>query len=195
MNKRRLMEMILTGIVLLVLSACGSQEIPNAKNWDVEDFTFTDQEGMNFSKSDLKGKVWIADFIFTSCVDVCQPMTANMTKLQKLLKEEGIKNVEFVSFSVDPAVDKPYVLKKFANQFHVDYTNWHFLTGYEQKEIEQLALKDFKTIVAKPKNEDQVTHGVDFYLINQEGKIVQTYSGLDKKSLDAMIRDIKILQK
>lgn len=64
-----------------------------------------------FSKSDLKGKVWIADFIFTSCETVCLPMTSNMTKLQQQLKDEGITDVEFVSFSVDPEIDKPDVLK------------------------------------------------------------------------------------
>lgn len=55
----------------------------------------------------MKDKVWVADFIFTSCETVCPPMTANMEKLQNMLQKEGIKDVEFVSFSVDPEVDTP----------------------------------------------------------------------------------------
>lgn len=195
MRKLRLLSIFLVGAILFVLTACNSNEIPNAKNWKMDEFSFIDQEENSFSKSDLKGKVWIADFIFTSCDDVCLPMTANMSKLQKMLKDEGMKNVELVSFSVDPEVDKPNVLKTFGDKFHVDYSNWHFLTGYKQKEIERFAMKNFKTIVVKPENEDQVTHGTDFYLVDQDGKIIQYYSGLEKIPFEEIIQHIKILQK
>ena len=195
MTKLRRFGLILAGMALFILTACNSNEIPNAKNWEIDNFSYMDQEGKRFSKSDLKGKVWVADFIFTSCDDVCLPMTSNMSKLQKMLKDAGMKDVELVSFSVDPEVDKPQVLKAFGNQFHIDYSNWHLLTGYKQKEIEQFAKNSFKTLVIKPENEDQVTHGTDFYLINQEGKIVQYYSGLKEIRLDEIIQHIKILQK
>ncbi len=195
MTKRRMLSLILGSIALFALTACSSNEIPNAKNWEIEEFSFINQEEETVSTSDLKGKVWIADFIFTSCEDVCLPMTWNMSKLQKMLKDEGIKNVEFVSFSVDPEVDKPEVLKAYGNQFNVEYSNWHFLTGYKQKEIEQFARENFKTIVVKPEGEDQVTHGTDFYLVNQEGKIIQYYSGLEEIPFDDIIQHIKILQK
>jgi protein SCO1/2 len=181
-------------IFMLFVSACGQKEIKNAKNWPVSDFNYTDQSGKPFGLSDLKGKVWVADFIFTSCADVCLPMTANMAKLQKMLKDEGIKNVELVSFSVDPTVDTPERLTTFAKNFEADFSNWHFLTGYSQEEIEQKALKDFKAVVKKPANEDQVIHGVDFYLIDQEGKIVKYYDGLDEIPFKEIIKDIKTLQ-
>lgn len=178
----------------LLLSACGSNGVPDAKNWDIESFSFTDQEGKTFSKSDLKGHVWVTDFIFTNCETVCLPMTSNMAKLQKQVKDEGLKDVEFVSFSVDPEVDSPEVMKEYAAKFNVDFTNWHFLTGYGQKEIEQFAMDNFKTIVQKPKEEDQVIHGTDFYLVDQEGKIIRYYTGLNKFPLDEIIKHIKILQ-
>lgn len=182
-------------ILSIILSACGQNEIENAKNWPVNDFTYTDQNGKSFGLSDLKGKVWVSDFIFTSCADVCLPMTANMAKLQKMLKDEGIKDVELVSFSVDPTVDTPDRLKLFADNFEADYSNWHFLTGYTQEEIEQKALKDFKAVVKKPENEDQVIHGIDFYLMDQDGKIVMYYDGLEENTYKQIIKDIKTLQK
>ncbi|WP_147533681.1 SCO family protein [Bacillus marasmi] len=182
-------------ILSIIISACGQNEIKNAKNWPVKDFTYTDQEGKSFGLSDLKGKVWVSDFIFTSCADVCLPMTANMAKLQQMLKDEGIEDVELVSFSVDPAVDTPDRLKMFADNFNADYSNWHFLTGYTQEEIEQKALKDFKAVVKKPENEDQVIHGIDFYLMDQDGKIVAYYDGLDEIPYKQIIKDIKTLQK
>ncbi|RFU66062.1 SCO family protein [Peribacillus glennii] len=180
--------------VSLLLAACGPNKVPDAKNWDIESFTFTDQEGEPFSKSDLKGKVWVADFIFTNCETVCLPMTSNMAKLQKRVHDEGLKGVEFVSFSVDPEEDKPGVMKEYASKFNVDFSNWHFLTGYGQKEIEQFAMENFKTIVKKPEDEDQVIHGTDFYLLDQEGKIIRYYTGLNKIPMDEIIKHIKILQ-
>lgn len=192
---RKGIVIILVFIISVILQACGQNEIPNAKNWPVKDFKYTDQDGKSFGLEDLKGKVWVSDFIFTSCADVCYPMTANMAKLQKMLKDEGIKDVELVSFSVDPTVDKPERLKMFAENFEVDFKNWHFLTGYTQEEIEQKALKDFKAVVKKPENEDQVIHGIDFYLMNQEGTIVKYYEGLDEIPFKEIIKDIKTLQK
>lgn len=181
-------------IISVFLAACGQKEIENAKNWPVSDFNYTDQDGESFGLSDLNGKVWVSDFIFTTCADICLPMTFNMAKLQKMLKDEGIKDVELVSFSVDPTVDTPDQLKLFSKNFEADLNTWHFLTGYSQADIENKALKDFKAIVKKPENEDQVIHGTDFYLINKEGKIVKYYDGYKDVPYKEIIRDIKTLQ-
>ncbi len=186
-------SILLVVIVMFILSACG-QGIKDAKNWPVGDFTYTNQNSKPFGLRDLEGKVWVANFIFTNCDDVCLPMTANMKKLQDLAAEEGIKNIEFVSFSVDPAVDSPEVLTDFGKSFNADFKNWHFLTGFEQTEIENFALTDFKTLVKKPESGDQVIHGTDFYLISGEGKIMKYYTGLAEIPLDEIIKDIKSIQ-
>lgn len=179
---------------MLFLSACGQSGIKNALNWELADFTYKNQENKEFGLKDLEGKVWVADFIFTNCEDVCMPMTANMKKLQQLAEEEGIENIEFVSFSVDPTVDTPEVLKDFGSQYNADFSNWHFLTGYQQAEIEQYAMDNFKAIVKKPQTGDQVIHGTDFYLVDQEGKVMKYYTGLAEIPLDEIIKDIKALQ-
>ena len=180
--------------LVIILNACSKQEIPNAKNWDVSDFTFTDQDENSVSRDDLKGKVWIADFIFTNCTTVCLPMTSNMTKLQNMIAEEGLEDVHLVSFSVDPKTDKPSVLKEYGESFQVDFDNWSFLTGYEQETIENLAKESFKTLVQKPAEGDQVIHGTSFSLVDQNGTIVQQYSGVEEIPFDDIIKHIKILQ-
>ena len=180
--------------LVIILNACSKQEIPNAKNWDVSDFTFTDQDENSVSRDDLKGKVWIADFIFTNCTTVCLPMTSNMTKLQNMIAEEGLEDVHLVSFSVDPENDKPSVLKEYGESFQVDFDNWSFLTGYEQETIEALAQESFKTLVQKPAEGDQVIHGTSFSLVDQNGTIVQQYSGVEEIPFDDIIKHIKILQ-
>jgi protein SCO1 len=181
-------------LFVLLLTACGTNKINGALNYQVEDFNFTKQNGESFGLKDLEGKVWVANFIFTKCDDVCLPMTANMKLLQDKVKEEGIENIQFVSFSVDPTVDTPEVLTEFANLFYVDYGNWDFLTGYSQEAIEQFALDSFKAIVKKPESGDQVIHGTSFYLVDAEGKVMKDYSGLADIPMDDIINDIKILQ-
>lgn len=188
------MVAIISILSVLLLSACGKGEIKDAKYWPIEEFTFTNQDNKSFGLADLKGKVWVADFIFTNCDDVCMPMTANMAKLQKMVKDEKIENIEFVSFSVDPTVDSPEVLTDYGKQYNADMSNWHFLTGYEQEKIESFAMSNFKTIVKKPKTGDQVVHQTFFYLINQDGEIMKVYPGLADIPFDEIMKDIKTLQ-
>jgi protein SCO1/2 len=181
-------------ISTLIMTACGQNEIENAVDWPVKDFTATTQGNKSFGLKDLKGKVWISDFIFTSCADVCPPMTSNLTKLQKMVKDEGLKNVGIVSFSVDPTVDTPQVLTKYAEQFKVDFNNWTFLTGYSQKFIESFALKNYKALVKKPQEGNQVIHGTSLYLVDQQGHIRKSYDGYKDVPFDEIIHDMKTLQ-
>ncbi|MCS0672107.1 SCO family protein [Cytobacillus firmus] len=192
--RKSVFAIIVSVFMLLVLSACGQSGIKDALNWELADFKYTNQDNQEIGLKDLEGKVWVADFIFTNCEDVCMPMTANMKKLQDLAKKEGIKNIEFVSFSVDPKVDTPEVLKEFASTYNADFTNWHFLTGYSQEEIEKYAMEYFKAIVKKPQTGDQVIHGTDFYLVDQNGNVMKYYTGLNEIPLDEIMNDIKALQ-
>lgn len=185
--------LMLTGIIALA-AGCGNSGLKDAKNYPIEDFTFTNQDGEPISKKDLEGKVWVADFVFTNCADVCPPMTANMAKLQDMIKEEGLEDVEIVSFSVDPEVDTPETLKEYGKKFNADFDNWSFLTGYSQEEIERFTLENFKALVKKPESGDQVIHGTDFYLVDQNGDMRKYYTGLKEVPFEQIIEDIKALQ-
>lgn len=185
---------VVIAVFFVLFQLGGKGKIADAKNWPIEDFTYTDHNGEPFSLEDLKGKIWIADFIFTNCETVCLPMTYNMVKLQTLVKEEGLNNVEFVSFSVDPENDTPEVLRQFGEQFQVDFSNYHFLTGYSQEEIEAFAQKNFKQFVKKPDNDDQVIHQIYFYLVDQNGVIMKLYPGTNDIPFVEIIEDIKKLQ-
>ncbi|RST59600.1 SCO family protein [Siminovitchia terrae] len=172
---------------LLILSACSSPKSGSP----IEDFNYTDQDGNSFGLKDLKGKVWVSDFVFTNCTTVCPPMTMNMSELQKKVKEKGLDDVHFVSFSVDPEIDTPEVLKDYGESFEADFSRWHFLTGYSQEEIENYAPKNFKTVVKKPRDDDQVIHGVSFYLFNKEGELIGEYPGDKEVPFKQIIKDIK----
>ncbi|MFD1738381.1 SCO family protein [Bacillus salitolerans] len=181
-------------VVLTILSACGNseQDVPSDAKV-VQNFEYTNQEGQAYGLENLKDKVWIVDFVFTNCETVCPPMTANMAKIQEMAKNKGL-SVEFISFSVDPELDKPEVLKQFGEQFQVDFTNWNFLTGYTQKEIETFAAENFGAHVQKPKSTDQVIHGTSFYMVDQDGYVVRKYSGLENTPYEQIINDIESFQ-
>ena len=179
-------------ISCMMLTACGSK-IENPLNWKMDSFSYVNQDQKKVGLSQLKGNVWVANFIFTSCETVCPPMTAHMAKLQKMAKDEGL-DVRFVSFSVDPEVDTPPKMKDYATKFGADFSNWDFLTGYKQAEIEKFALDQFKTIVKKPQENPQVIHGTDFFLIDKDGVVQKSYQGVTDNPYEYMLKDIKTLQ-
>ena len=156
----------------------------------INSFSFQDQDKQTFGTDELTGSVWVASFIFTECDTVCPSMMIEMANLQKKFQAEDIE-VELVSFTVDPTVDSPKVLKKFIHQFTEDEANWHMLTGYSQEEIENFAREQFQTIIQKPSNSNQVIHGTNFYLIDDEGFIVKEYNYIDESYIEEMIEDIK----
>ncbi|GKV54707.1 lipoprotein [Sporosarcina sp. NCCP-2222] len=186
MNKKWISVLML----FFVLSGCGGK---NYSGPSIPPFAFTDQDGHEFGTEQLQDKIWIASFIFTKCETVCTPMTSEMADLQKVMREEDL-DVEFVSFTVDPTVDSPELLKQYVGQFTDDESNWHMLTGYSQKDIEEMAVSEFQTIVQKPKTSSQVIHGTNFYLIDREGYIVDEYNYVDDEYVKQIIRDIKKLR-
>lgn len=183
--------------LIFLIAGCGGNEVQqqNIGKENVPDFEYTDQDGETFSSSELEGKVWLADFIFTSCTTVCPPMTAHMTNLQKKFKEQGVP-IQIVSFSVDPQRDDPEALKTFAEQYdNIDFSQWHFLTGYKFEEIKRLAESAFAAPVAKPpEDSDQFLHSTAFYLVNQEGNVIKRYSGNEEVPFEQIIDDVQALQ-
>lgn len=178
-------------LICLWLAACQSNEAVYQK---IDSFSFIDQNGESFGTEDLEGKIWIADFIFTNCATVCQPMTMEMAHLQDLFHTQGLP-VEFVSFSVDPTIDHPNILKEYILGYTSDTKNWHLLTGYSQAFIEEFAREQFNTIVQKPEFASQVLHGTDFYLIDQKGNLRGVYNYIDQSYIETLTQDVKSLTK
>lgn len=179
---------ILTSFLFLI--ACGKGEIEPTMSSEVADFEFTTQENETLSLDDLKGEWWIADFIFTNCTTVCLPMTTNMNKLQDKLAENKL-DAQLVSFSVDPEIDTPEVLKSYGEGYGASFDNWTFLTGYDFETIQKLSKESFLSGLEEEPDSDQVTHGTRFYLVNPEGEIIKFYSGVETDQLDDIIDDLK----
>jgi cytochrome oxidase Cu insertion factor (SCO1/SenC/PrrC family) len=148
----------------------------------VPPFSLTERSGRTVTNHDLEGKIWVADFIFTTCPGPCPTISANMAQLQKRLA--GDPRVQLVSFTVDPEDDTPDVLAAYANRFAADPRRWWFLTGPE-KPVYDLIQNGFLQSVQDnhgkqlAPGEFLVTHSTYMVLVDAQGVLRGFYSGLD----------------
>lgn len=165
----------------------GSVESPDGLNQygSVPDFTLTERSGSSVSLDQLRGKIWIADFIYTTCTDTCPLQTAMMAKLQQ--EYAGKPDVQFVSFTVDPERDTPEALARYADAHQADPSRWYFLTGQRDRII-RLIQKGFHLAVAAPMDAEQggmIPHSPRFVLVDKDTRIRGYY---DSRELEAFVR-------
>ncbi len=157
------------------------------------DFSFTDQGGMPYTSAQLKGKVWVADFIFTRCAGTCPMLSAQM----KLLAKEwvGQEGFRLVTFTVDPDYDKVPVMAHYAQNFGADPQQWVFLTG-TKKDLYTMIQQGFKLSAQEdPQGVPgfEFIHTVRMVLVDAQGKIRGMYDGDDDTDLANLHRDLRHL--
>jgi protein SCO1 len=164
----------------------------------VPPFALTERSGKSITNHDLAGKIWVADFIYTTCPGPCPIITANMAKLQDAVAHDP--QVQLVSFTVDPENDTPAVLAKYADQFGADPNRWWFLTGPE-KPLYDLIQNGFLQVVqdntGQPPQEGQykVTHSTYLALVDGDGNVRGFYDGVGSSGRADLLRGIKLLEK
>jgi protein SCO1/2 len=167
----------------------------------VPDFSFTNQHGETITNEDYKGKVWVAEFFFSTCPDICPIMNRNMTTVQDTFFANF--NFAIASFTIDPAHDTPEVLKEYAKSYNITKPQWHLLTGAKDK-IFDLANAGFNLYVGEiPDSKGGFEHSGYFALIDQKGNIrsrrdkndnpIIYYDGLEESNIKMLIEDIKKL--
>lgn len=135
----------------------------------------------------MRGRVWVADFIFTRCIGPCPMLSANMQALQSQLP----KSVGLVSFTVDPDHDSPEVLNVYARKFSADPQRWFFVTG-DKPALLRLFREGFQ-VAYDQDAAGNISHATNFVLVDAEARIVRYYDGLDPADLDRLIADAKKL--
>ena len=157
--------------------------------WDAPPFSFVDQDNRPVSGRAMRGKVWVADFIFTRCGNTCPIMTSKMVALQKEIKDP---RVEFVSFSVDPERDKPADLKEYAKKYEVDESRWRFLSPPDQKSIINVAVG--MRITGPPTHDNNpLLHADRFLLVDQHGKVRGSYYAGDEGAMKRLVTEAMTL--
>ncbi len=154
----------------------------------VPDFEFIKQDGASFGLKNMKGKISVVDFIFTSCQTICPPMSGNMQALYD--RFEGADKIQFVSITVDPERDSLEVLQQYARDFGVDDDRWVFLWQPIEKVV-WLSEKGFMLTAS----ELPMGHSSRFVLVDPQGMIRGYYDGVDDESMKKLTEDIVKLSK
>jgi protein SCO1/2 len=159
----------------------------------IADFSLTNQNGETVTHQQLDGKIYIADFIFTTCPTICPVMTENMLTVQKTLKDNP--RIHLISFSVTPEIDSVPRLKAYALEKGIDDEKWDLLTG-DKKAIYRLARQSY--LVAKEDGDGgpyDMIHTENFVLVDPQRRIRGYYDGTDLDAISSLLKDVVFLEK
>ncbi len=158
------------------------------------DFTLTTQDGSELRSSDLRGKVLLVSFVFTTCSGSCPATTHRMGKVQQAIKDRGLHKdgrVRLLSVTLDPARDTPEVLRNYMRLYDADASNWTFLTGPREKVEKVIAAWG---MWAKPAANGQLDHPSRVFLVDGKGRVREIYN-LDFLKPAWVLEDVEALLK
>lgn len=162
-----------------------------SKYHTIADFSFTNQNGKTVTQKDYEGKVYVADFFFTTCGSICPKMTTNLVDVQKVIKNNP--KVKLLSLSVFPETDTVPALKAYAKKYGVIDAKWNLVTG-DKKEIYTLARKSYLAVkMGKPEELYDMVHTENFVLVDQKKRVRGFYDGTKKEEIQRLIEDINWL--
>lgn len=159
---------------------------PMADFGAVPAFTLLERSDKMVSLEDLRGKIWLADFIFTYCAGPCPKMSLQMAELQKTIPASS--NVHFVSFTVDPERDSTARLREYADAYGADPQRWLFLTGAKDS-IASLATDGFHS----GSKDDPILHSTLFAIVDKKGHIRNYYHSDDPDLIKKVVEDVATL--
>ena len=160
----------------------------------IPDFVFTNQNGEFIKLEDLKGKIIIANFFFTSCPSICPVMTKQMRRLQEMLEVDSNK-VVFLSHTIDPENDDIERLKAFSEHYNANPYNWYFLRG-EMEYLYEIAKTGYLSSALEDDQEPGgFLHSPYFVLVDLERHIRGMYDGTIPEEVNKLAKDFKKLQK
>lgn len=176
-------------------TAWNAPALEGLKNYGaVPQFTLLERAGKRSTLADMRGQVWIADFIYTTCTDTCPMQSAAMAKLQE--KFHNQTDLKLVSFSVDPERDTPDVLARYAARFKASADRWLFLTG-DKEQIARLVQEGFRlsaaAVIDPTSNESVILHSPRFVLIDRKSQIRGYYDSRDDTALERLNKDVETL--
>jgi len=162
------------------------------KDHRIADFDLINQNGEIITQNNYKNKIYVADFFFTRCTNICVAMAYNMSELQDFYKNDA--DIMFLSHSVTPFIDSVSVLKEYALNKGVIDAKWNVTTG-SKKHIYELARKSYFAIIEDGDGgEDDFIHTEQFVLVDKERRIRGYYDGTEKKDMEKLKKDVALLK-
>jgi protein SCO1/2 len=162
-----------------------------SKYHTIADFSFINQNGKTITQKNYEGKIYVADFFFTTCGSICPKMTTNLVDVQKAIRNNP--KVMLLSHTVFPEVDSVAVLKAYAIKHGVDDSKWNLVTG-DKKEIYTMARKSYLAVkLGKPSELYDMVHTENFVLVDTKRRVRGFYDGTKKEEIQRLIEDINFL--
>ncbi len=162
-----------------------------SKYHTIADFSFTNQNGKLITQKDYEGKIYVADFFFTTCGSICPKMTTNLVEIQKAFINNS--KVMLLSHTVFPETDSVSVLKEYSIKNGVIDSKWNLVTG-DKKQIYTLARKSYLAVkLGKPEELYDMVHTENFVLVDSKRRVRGFYDGTKKEEMDRLIEDITFL--
>lgn len=157
----------------------------------IADFSFTNQNGKTITQKDYEGKIYVADFFFTTCKTICPKMTTNLVDVQTAFLDNP--KVKLLSFTVMPDIDSVSVLKEYAKINGVIDSKWNLVTG-DKKAIYTMARKSFLAVKqGRPDELYDMVHTENFVLVDSKKRVRGFYDGTKKEEIQQLIEDINWL--
>lgn len=154
-------------------------------------FALTNQFGKAITEKDFQGKIYVADFFFTTCPGICKSMAVQLKRVQDENKDKN--DFMILSHTVQPEVDSPSVMLEYARQHGADPSIWQFATA-EREEIFRLARRVYFAATLKEGHEEEMVHTENFVLVDKEKRIRGIYDGTSEEEVDRLIADIEKLR-
>ena len=162
-----------------------------SKYHSIANFSFTNQNGKTITQKEYEGKIYVADFFFTTCGSICPKMTTNLVEVQKAFINNP--KVMLLSHTVFPEIDSVSVLKKYAIKNGVIDSKWNLVTG-DKKQIYAMARKSYLAVkLGKPEELYDMVHTENFVLVDSKRRVRGFYDGTKKEDIERLIEDINFL--
>ncbi len=211
------MKLLIPFILLITLISCNHSEkklrvLPFVGNYDIVysmvngkevadtvypkmiDFSYLNQDSLLIHSSEMKGKIWIADFFFTSCPTICPKMTEQMKRLNGMTSDIS-EHLQFLSFSINPKQDTPSQLTKYIKTHSINVKNWYFFTGSEAR-THDLGINNFQIFAGQDASAaGGYAHTAAFALVDKDGYVRGVYLGTDPKEVNKLEKDLRKLLK
>ncbi|MEP7265446.1 MAG: SCO family protein [Bacteroidota bacterium] len=165
---------------------------PDTVYHTIGDFSFISQDSSLITQETVKGKIYIADFFFTTCKSICPKMSNNLMRVQNEFSDDA--DVLLISHTVDPENDTPPVLAEYAEKHHVIKGKWFFVTG-DKKQLYDVARNSYYiTAMDGDGSADDFIHSEKIVLVDKERRIRGFYDGTDYMEVTRLIEEVKVLK-
>ncbi|MDY0990040.1 SCO family protein [Flavobacterium sp. CFBP9031] len=162
-----------------------------SKYHTIADFSFINQNGDTITQKNYEGKIYVADFFFTTCGSICPKMSTNLVEVQKAVLNNP--KVMLLSHTVFPEVDSVSVLKAYAIKYGVVDSKWNLVTG-DKKQIYTMARKSYLAVkLGRPDQLYDMVHTENFVLVDQKRRVRGFYDGTNKEDVKRLLEDIEFL--